>query len=455
MAAVRASQIGAKVMIIEKNTIGGICSNWGCIPMLALTWFAKVIQLAKGVEDAGINVGEVNLDFAKLFAAKNKAIESVNNRMRRRLQLTKVEVLNGYGRLISPKQVEIEIDGGSKEIVKANKIIVATGSVPRRYSIPGAYGTRVITARELLDLNTVPKSLIVIGRSVLALELATVWANLGSEVTLIGRKPKILPGEDEELATYIESIMKGDGIQMYMGVDIERVDDNYEGGKSVNISRNGVSHELKAEVVVFAVGQSPLVEGVGLENVGVAINEGRVKTNSRMETNVDGIYAAGDVTGEILLANVALDQGKVAGENAMGGDSVMDYRVVPRFARTLPPIAAVGITENQAKERGIDVRIGRFSFDDSPNANVYHERSGFVKVIADAGSGEILGVHIIGPDAIELIGEAAIIMKMRCTVQDVYSTTHAHPALHEGIKSALFGMYAQSFYAGDKGSLHR
>lgn len=432
LAARRAAQLGGKVLLVEKAKVGGICANWGCIPMCFMTHCAEVIRQMKAVREDGIDIGEVRLDYARLMRTKDQAANDVVTVMEIELQSDGVKIVRGSAKLVSPEQVEIELDDGTRETVRAKKIIVAAGSLARRYDIPGAYGAGVLTAKELLDLKELPKSLAIIGRSVTALELATVWVNLGSAVTIIARRPEILPGEDEEIATYITQVLKDSGVRMYTGVDIKKIDDGAE-GKSITISGNGVKQKVKAQFAVFALGQSPLVSGLGLENAGIAVTEGRIKTNERMETSVKGIYAAGDVTGEIMLANIALVQGSIAGENAMGINSTMDYRVVPRFARTTPPMAAVGITEGEAKEKGLKVNVGKFPFEQIPRARVLREYGGFVKIVADSASGEILGVHIVGPEAIELIHEAVVIMQMRGTVQDLAATIHNHPCLQEAV----------------------
>jgi dihydrolipoamide dehydrogenase len=280
-----------------------------------------------------------------------------------------------------------------------------------------------------------PQSLVIIGRSVTALELATVWRQLGSAVTLIARKTQLLPNEDEELSAAIMKMLVDDGVRIFAGVDIDRIDDSKD-GKSVTIITNGTRQKVESQFVVFALGQSPVAKGFGLENVGISVSEGRVKTNERMETSVNGIYAAGDATGEMMLASVAMIQGMVAGTNAMGGNATIDYRVVPRSIRTLPPIAAVGMTENEAKEKGRIVKVARFPFTQNPKAGMIRENRGFVKMIADSVSGELLGVHILGSEADELIHEAVIAMHMRGTVRDIAAAIHGHPCLHEAMQRA-------------------
>ena len=438
-AAVRASQLGGKVTLIEGGKLGGICLNWGCIPMQLLIRCAEALRLMKEVKDYGISVGKVDIDFARLGTAKDAVIKTVLARMQGTLKANNIEVIRGWARLVSPSQVEIGLDDGSRQIIEAKKIIVASGSVPKRLSFPGADGSAVITLKDALELNQVPKSLVIIGGDVIGLELATFWTNLGCKVTIVEIMPQIIPAEDRKLALSLEHALSGDGVQIHTGVEVDRIDD-IDGVKSVTISGKGVKHKLEAQLVVFAVGQSPVVEGLGLEEIGVAVSKGGIQTNNRMETSVAGVYAAGDVTGEIMLASVALVQGRVAAENAMGGNSTIDYRVVPRCIRTLPEVAAVGITEEEAKERELDVRIGKFLLAANTKASILKGGNGFIKIIADSKSGEILGVHIIGPQATELIAEAAVVMEMRGTIQDIVSTIHAHPTLGEAIRGAALNV---------------
>jgi dihydrolipoamide dehydrogenase len=441
LAALIASQLGGNVLLVEKTRVGGICPNWGCIPMCFMDHFVEVLKSVKEAKEDGINVGKVSIDFAKLMSEKDKVVEGVVAGMENELQDAGAHVVIGLAKLASPDQVEIEFDDGTKEIVRAKNILIAPGSSARRYPIPGAYGPGVITNKELLELKELPKSLAIIGRSVTALESATVWLNLGSDISLIARRPQMLPNEDEELATYMRQALEDDGIKMYAGVDIERIDDSKE-GKSITISGEGGKQKVEAQFAVFALGQQPLLNGLGLENAGIAVTEGRIRTNERMETSVKGIYAAGDVTGEIMLASVAMIQGMVAGQNAMGRDSTIDYRVVPRSVRTMPPMAAVGITEGEAKEKGLDIKVGRSPFETNPKARIFRESRGFVKIIADSASGEILGVHILGYQATELIHEAAAFMKARGTFRDIASVIHGHPSLNETIQRAADDLFS-------------
>jgi dihydrolipoamide dehydrogenase len=429
IAAQKASQLGGKVMLVEKDRLGGICVNWGCIPMCFLTQRAEFLKFLKEAGNDGIDTGNVRIDFPRFMNEKQRIVDSMVGAMIARLKATNVEVVTGFARLISPDQVEIESAAGTKNTVRADKIIIAAGSIARRYEVPGAYGTGVLTTRELLDLQEIPESLAIIGRSVTALELANVWLNLGCTVSVLARKPRLLPGEDEELVDYVENALEADGVRIYAGANVESIDDSRE-GKAITISDNGLQQKVEAQFAVFALGQQPLIEGLGLENIGIEVSSDGIRTNKKMETSVENIYAIGDITGEIMLANVAMAQAQVAGANAMGKDSTMDYRVIPRFVRTIPPLATVGITEDEAKQKGLNIKVGRFPFAQNVNA-------GMVKIIADSTSGEILGVSIVGPQAPELIHEAVVVMQMRGTAQDIASAIHSHPCLHETLHRAV------------------
>ena len=434
LSAQSAAQNGGEVIIVEIEKVGGICPNWGCIPMCFMDHCVDVIRSLKTTKDIGINIGKVEIDYSQLIKAKNRVVKGIVSGMEARLGAVGIEVIIGSAKLLSPEELQVTPIEGKDEIIRADKIIIASGSEARRYEVPGNYGPRILTAKELLSLDTLPESVAIIGRSVTALELAAVWANLGSEVSLITRKPRLIPNEDRELAEYIRLVLEEDGVKIYTG-DIDSIENNRE-GVSIRVSGAGNKQVVSSQYAVFALGQQPRVDNLGLEDAGVLVEEGRIKTNQNMETNVEGIYAVGDATGEMMLASVAMVQGMVAGINAMGGRAIMDYRLVPRSIRTIPSISAVGITEDEAGEKGLSIKVGKFPFEQNPRANIIGEGRGFVKIIADETSGEILGVHIIGPQAPELIHEAAAIMHNRGTPGDIAAIVHGHPSLHETIQRA-------------------
>jgi dihydrolipoamide dehydrogenase len=438
-AASRASHLGARVMVVEKENLGGICVNWGCIPMQFLLHQVGLVRAIKQAKEDGIHVGKVDVDFGTLKTAKDAFVKSTSERIKGNLMASNIKIFSGCGRLASPDRVEIKLGDGTRTTVHARKVILATGSVPKRLSVKGADGEGVITMKEALGFNFVPKSAVIIGGGVIGLEIATFWANLGCMATVVEIMPHLIPNEDLDLSLAMEQSLRGEGIQVYTGSEVQEIED-VEGAKSITIAGEGGRHKLEAHVVLFAMGQNPSVEGLGLKDVGVALNQGGIQTNERMETTVPGIYAAGDATGEIMLANVGMAQGMVAAQNAMGGNETMNYRVVPRTIRTFPEIGAIGITEQEAKDRELDIKVGKYPLKGNAKASILKDRSGFVKIIADAKSEEIMGVHILGPQATELIHEAVMIMQMRATVRDAADALHGHPCLHEAINRAAQGM---------------
>jgi dihydrolipoamide dehydrogenase len=430
-AAARAGKLGAKVTLVEKDKLGGICMNWGCIPMQFLLRNATLVQILEGIKEDGLTVERVGIDYNRLMAAKNRLVESTVDHILANLKASNVDIVKGHGRLVSPNRIEVELDDGSRELFSAQKIILAPGSLPKRLSVPG--DDRVITVKEALDADSAPKSAVIIGGGVIGLELGTLWASMGCAVSVVERMRRVLPDEDYEIASFIEQALIQRGVHIYTGAEVEKIEE-VKGGQLVYISANGAKDKLAAEIVVLALGQSPQVEDMGLENVRISIDKGKVQTNKMMETSVQGIYAAGDATGEIMLANVATVQGAVAAENAMGRQLTMDYRVVPRGIRTIPEIGVVGITEEEAKEKEIEVKVAKYPFSSNVKASMLREGNGFIKVIAEAASGRILGFHIIGPQATELIHEAVLVMQMQGTVQDMAGAIHSHPCLHEAMQ---------------------
>jgi dihydrolipoamide dehydrogenase len=328
----------------------------------------------------------------------------------------------------------VEVDSGQKEAVKAAKIILAPGSVPSVVPIPGVDGSGVITSNDALQLSEIPHSLLVIGGGAIGVEFATIFAKLGTEVTIVEMLPQIIPTEDHELSMSLKGVLERDGIKIFTSAQVSRIEDNTEGDKLISVATGEGEQKLTAELVLVAVGRKPNIEGLGLERVGIKTERGSITVNDRMETNIPGIYAAGDAIGGILLAHVASAEGVVAVENALGEDSVIDYKVVPRCIYTMPEVAAIGLTESQAREEGLSLKVSNFPFTANPKAVILGQPDGFVKVLSDAKSGEIFGIHIFGPQATELISEAALAMKMEATVSEISSTIHAHPTLSEAIR---------------------
>jgi dihydrolipoamide dehydrogenase len=444
-AAIRASQLGAKVTLIEKDTLGGTCLNRGCIPTKALLRGAELVNLAHQGKDYGVNAGEVTIDFPQMMARKEQIVRTLVTGVQSLMRGNGIEVIKGVATVISPRQVQVE-SSGEKRTIEAGKIILAPGSIAATLPIPGVDEPGVITSNEALQLSEIPQSMVVVGGGAIGVEFATIFAGLGSTITIVEMLPEIIPTEDHELCLFLQDSLQRKGTEVLTGARVARIEDEPGGGKLATVSTEAGEREIKAQLVLIAVGRKPNTEHLGLEETGVKTEGGRIIVNRQMETSVPGIYAVGDAIGGILLAHVASAEGEVAAENALGRTSSIDYRVVPRCIYTMPEIAAVGMTEREAREEGIDITVGRFPFTANGKAIILGEREGLVKVVADSGSGEVLGIHIVGPHATDLIAEAALSMKMEGTIQEVFSTIHAHPTLSEAIREAALDVEGTAFH---------
>ena len=446
VAAIRASQLGGKVTLVEEKKLGGTCLNTGCIPTKFLLHSVEVYQSIKTAGQYGITAAKVSFDLAKMQAGKDRVISTLVSGVKSLLQGNKVEVINGRAKLTSPKEVAVDSGQGKKQVIQAGKVIIATGSRPIVLPVPGGDSPDIMNTESLLNLSSLPESLVMIGGGVVGVEMATILAKLGCKVSIVEMMSHILPAQDAELASILSQALKEDGVEIYCGEPVSRIDDT-KGGKIV-VSPDGKKAEkkLKAAAVAVSVGQQPNIEGLGLDKCGVATDKGRIQTNERMETSVPDIYAAGDVVGGMMLAYVSFAEGKVAAENAMGRDSQIDYQAVPQCIFTLPEVASVGLTEEEAAAQGHEVRIGRFPFTASGMAAILGEQRGLVKIISDQEYGQILGVHIIGPRATSLIPEAALAMKLEVTPQEIVATMHAHPTLSEAVWEAALDVTGETIH---------
>jgi len=437
VAAIRASQLGGKVTLIEREKLGGTCLNSGCIPTKFLLHSADIYQSIKTAERYGISVAEVNFDLSAMQARKKQVISAHVSGVKGLLRGNKVEVINGWAKLISPKQLEIDSGQGKKQVIQPKKLIIAIGSKPIALPIPGADNPTVLGTESLLNLDCLPKSLVIIGGGIIGVEMATVFSKLGCKVAIVEMMPHCLPTQDAELASILEDVLRKEGVQVCCSAQVSRIEDSRE-GKIVFFSEGDTEQKLEAEIVAICVGYRPNIEGLGLEECGITTSRDGIKVNQRMETNVGDIYAAGDVVGGVVLAYVSFVEGKIAAENAMGGDSKIDYRAIPQCIFTSPEVASVGLTEEEALTQGHQVRIGRFPFIANAMATILGEHKGLVKIITEQKYGQILGVHIIGPRATSLIAEVALAMKLEATFEDIIATVHAHPTLSEAVwESAL------------------
>ncbi len=435
VAAVRAAQLGAKVTLVEEDKLGGTCVNRGCIPTKFLLRSVETYHSLKSTERYGISVSGASIDLTKMQAGKTKVVTLLASGVGGLLYSNKVDVKNGRARLNSVKQVEIEAGQDKKEIIDAAKIIIATGARPIALPVPGANSPDIMGVEDLLELKELPKSLVVIGGGVVGVEMATVLAKLGAQVSVVEMMPHCLPAQDDEIAQVLEGILGDEGIQVCCSAKVTKIEDT-SGGKVVVFSNGGSEQKIEAAAVAISVGYHPNTEGLGLEECGVAVEKGAIRVNEKMETSVSDIYAAGDVVGGMMLAYVAMAEGIVAAENALDHGSNIDYNAVPQCIFTLPEVASVGLTEQEATAQGKEVEIGRFPLRANAMAAIVGEKRGLVKIVSEPKYGQILGVHIIGPQATCLIAEAAMAMKLESTVDDVLATIHAHPSLSEAIWEA-------------------
>lgn len=446
MAAIRASQLGGKVTLVEEKNLGGICVNRGCIPTKFLLHTVDIYQSIKDAGQYGISVAETNLDLSKMQAGKNKVISTLVSGVEGLLRRNNVEVISGRAKLTQSKQIEIDSGQGKKQTIQADKVIIATGSKPIVLPIPGADSPDVMGAEDMLSLDRLPKSLVMVGGGVIGVEMATILAKLGCKVSIVEMMPHILPTQDAELVVILDQALRGDGVEIYCGAQVTRIEDT-KGGKLVTFSdSNKVEKKLEAEAAAVCVGYKPNIEGLGLDECGVAIERGRIQVNERMQASIPDIYAAGDVVGGMMLAYVSFAEGRVAAENVMGKDSKINYQAVPQCIFTLPEVASVGLTEEEAVVRGYQLRIGRFPFVGNGMAKILGEQRGLVKIITDQDYGQILGVHIVGPRATSLIPEAALAMKLEATAQDIIATMHAHPTLSEAIWEAALDVTGEAIH---------
>ncbi len=442
VAAIRGAQAGATVAVIEKQKVGGTCLNRGCIPTKALYYSAKALSAAKKAEDFGVITGEVSFDLEKAVARKDDIVTRLTGGVEQLLKGNGIELISGNGAITGEGLLTVTLEDGTTEEISAKKIIIATGSEPALIPAFKIDGVNIITSTEALNLTEIPKSLLIIGGGVMGCEFATLFSKFGSEVKIVELLPTILSTEDKPVVRVIAKGFKTSGVEVLTGVMVDSVDVVDEGVKTT--LKDGT--EIITEKVLVSIGRSFNTKGIGLETVGVELENGHIKVNEKMETSVAGIYAIGDVVGGLLLAHVASVEGEVAVVNALGGDKVMDYSVIPAGIFTDPEIASVGLREKDAKEQGLDIKVGRFPYAASGKALAMGEGDGFVQIVADAATDKILGASIVGAHATDLLGEVALAVKAGHTAQDIIDTVHAHPTLPEVVLEAAEDVHAKAVH---------
>ncbi|MEK6683012.1 MAG: dihydrolipoyl dehydrogenase [Nitrospirota bacterium] len=445
VAALRAAQLGAKVTVIEETEVGGTCLNRGCIPTKALIASAEAIDKIKRAEEYGIEIkGEVICNLSKIIERKNKVVGIQVKGIRSLFKSWGVELLEGRGKLIDEKKIETALKDGTGRVVEGDNIIIATGSRPARLPIFPFDGKDVITSDEALNITGIPKGILIVGAGVIGCEFAFILKEFGAEVTIVEMLSHAVATEDEEISEILERELKKRKIKLILNTKIEKVARNNEGSITAALSDG---KEIKVEKVLVSIGRALNTEDIGLEKLGIEKgSKGEIRVNDRMETNVKGIYAIGDVIGGIMLAHVASTEGIVAAENIMGHNRTIDYNIVPAGIFTMPEIGSVGLREQQAREKGIDIKIGRFQFRGLGKAHAMGEIAGMAKIIADAKTDKVLGLHIIGAHAADLIHEGAVAMRLGATAADIGATIHAHPTLSEAIMEASEALHNRAIH---------
>lgn len=452
VAALKAAQLGAQVTVIEDTEVGGTCLNRGCIPTKALVASAEALHKAKNLEEYGIELtGQVVVNLSKIMERKNRVVSTQVKGIRSLFKSWGVNLVEGRGIILTPEKVEVQKKDNTTEIIETDKIIIATGSRPAQIPIFPFDGEHIMSSDDALNIKSIPKSLIIIGAGVIGCEFACIFRELGTEVTMVEMMPRAVSTEDPEISEILEKELKKKKIKLITGVKVERV----EGHKT---EQNGGIHvyladgrELISEKLLVSIGRALNTENIGLEAVGIKKGaRGEIIVNEKMETNIEGIYAIGDVTGGILLAHTASKQGIVAACNACGKEMRYDSSVVPAAIFTSPEIGSVGLREHQAADKGIKVKTGHFQFRALGKAHAMGEIAGMIKVVADADTDKVLGVHIIGPHASDLVHEGAIAIKAGLTVKEVADMIHAHPTLAEGLMEAAEDVHGEAIHAPKK-----
>ncbi|MBW1941327.1 MAG: dihydrolipoyl dehydrogenase [Deltaproteobacteria bacterium] len=432
-AAIKAARMGARVTLIEKGRLGGVCLNWGCIPTKSLLQSCQVIKTVTESDLFGVRCGDHQIDLKSIMGRKNRVVSQLREGVEKLLAAKQVRVIQGTAQIMDPSSVQVRETG---ETVQSDKVIIASGSRPRKLGLNGMDGPGIWDSDDFLEMKRLPKRVAIIGGGVIGVEFAQILHRLGSDVTILEMLDGLVPGVDREIALALEQRLVEEGIKVFTKAAIGEIK-NRRGSKTVEFTANGRTMKCVASKVIVAVGRSPDLSWLNTDRLGLATKDGALRVNERMETSVPGIYGVGDVVGGIMLAHVAMAEGECAAKNAMGDESEMRYDVIPSCVYTSPEVAVVGFSEEKARER-FDIEVGRFSFHGSGKALVLNETFGMVKILSDKRSGRVIGVHMIGPHATDMIGEAVLGMSMKMTVQELARAVHPHPSLSEAVmESAL------------------
>jgi dihydrolipoamide dehydrogenase len=439
--AIRASQLGFKVAIVEKESLGGICLNWGCIPTKALLKSAQVFDYLKHASDYGLTVKEFDKDFGAVVARSRGVAEGMSKGVQFLMKKNKIEVIYGYGKVKPGKKVEVTDADGKVSEISAENIIIATGARSRELPNLPQDGKKVIGYRQAMVLPEQPKSMIVVGSGAIGVEFAHFYNSMGTKVTIVEFMPNVVPVEDEDISKQFERSLKKSGIDVMTNSSVERIDTTGSGVKAFVKTAKG-EEVLEADILLSAVGIKSNIENIGLEEVGIATDRDKILVNKYYQTNVPGYYAIGDVVPGQALAHVASAEGILCVEKLAGLHvEPLDYGNIPGCTYATPEIASVGLTEKAAKEKGYEIKVGKFPFSASGKAKASGNADGFVKVIFDAKYGEWLGCHMIGAGVTDMIAEAVVARKLETTGHEIIKSVHPHPTMSEAIMEAAAAAY--------------
>ena len=443
VAAIRASQLGLKVGVVEKAELGGICLNWGCIPTKALLKSAQVFEYIQHAKDYGINVGEASADFGAVISRSRGVAGGMSKGINFLFRKNKIDTIVGTGKILGNKKVEVTAADGGKSTVEAPHIILATGARSRELPNLPIDGKKIIGYRQAMVLENQPKSMVVVGSGAIGVEFAYFYNAMGTKVTIVEYMPNVVPVEDEEVSKQLEKSLKKSGINILTNASVESVDTSGEGCK-VRVKKADGEEFIDCDIVLSAVGIATNLENLGLEEVGVTVEKGRVVTDDFYKTNVDGIYAIGDIVKGPALAHVASAEGIICVEKIAGHHpEPLDYKNIPGCTYCSPEIASVGLTEKEAREQGREIKVGKFPFSASGKASAGGVKDGFVKVIFDAKYGEWLGAHMIGANVTEMIAEVVVARKLETTGHEIIKSVHPHPTMSEAIMEATAAAYGE------------
>ena len=447
--AIRLAQLGFKTACIEsRGSLGGTCLNVGCIPSKSLLNLSEEFHKAQHLSNKGIEIGEVKLNLSKMMKNKDKAVTILTKGVEFLLKKNKVAYFKGAGSFKSKNEISIKDDQNKESLIQAEKVIIATGSVP--VSLPGIKFDEkiIVSSTGALKLEQVPKKMVVVGGGYIGLEMGSVWSRLGADVHVVEFLDHITPGMDKEISNEFMKILKKQGINFHMQHKVETIKKNNSGASVKTIDKDGNKKDFECDVVLISVGREPNTNGLNLKKIGVELDEKkRIKTDKNFKTNQDNIYAIGDVIVGPMLAHKAEDEGIAVAENIAGQSGHVNYDTIPGVVYTTPEVASIGKTEEQLKELNIKYKVGKFSFMANSRAKAIDDAEGFVKILADEKTDKVLGAHLIGPHAGELIAEIGVAMEFGASSEDIARTCHAHPTFSEAVKEAALSVDKRAIHS--------